>query len=320
MEASTEALVLQAWDHLEQEDYEAAEKLATTLMGVPEEAGFRIQSMIWLSREEEQKAMEVLEKGLKTFPQEWHLWLQYGNLLSQLGHFEEALAVFDKGLETAPDQPAWFYLNQAIVYFRQSKVDEALSLLQTIDDPEVITEAFSLQLSMLDQVDRHDLILEMAAEELEILPVPETMEEASKLSHICYLIANAAWYEDKDKTEVLHYLRQSISFDRTNPQAIWLWREAYPEFIPNATGYQLLVQGSFASQEEEEASVFLTTYQLVSTSLDAAMDMIKAYEIEDIDKDSLQVLEVEEMAATADQAIGIYEVGGLGLIDPEEME
>ncbi|MEM6766972.1 MAG: tetratricopeptide repeat protein [Bacteroidota bacterium] len=319
MEASQEDLVFQAWNHLELEEYEEAEKLASSLMKLPEEAGFRIQSMIWVARENEQKALEVLEQGLTALPNEWHLWLQYGNMLSQVGRFEEALESFDNGLATEPDQPAWLYLNQAVVYFRQGQIDEALTLLQSIDDPAVITEAFSLQLSMLDQVDRHDLILEIATDELEILPVPETMEEASKLSQICSQIANAAWYEDKSKEEVFHYLRQSISFDRTNPQAIWLWREAYPEFIDSPKEFQLLVQGRFQTQEgQEEQSLFLTTYALVAGSTDHALRLIQAYEIEEVNTETLEILEVEEGESESAQAVGIYEVGGFGILDPDE--
>lgn len=320
MTNSQEVLIAQGYDFLAAEEYQDAREVGHALIRQGEEAGYRIAAQAYAGVDEWDKAIHILREGIDAMPDEWHLWLQLGNFLSDKEDFQGAMDAYEKAIACPGVQTDWIRINQAVLMFRQGEVEESLNTLQQVTDPEVLSDAFALQLNLLDQLGQHALIIELAKEELEHIPSPEDEEAASTLSRICATIATACWYEEKEQAEILHYLRQSIVYDRSNPDAAWLFREMDPQFSDSPIYFELVVQGTLVAEEvseELESQTFLTTYGVVADSEEEALNYIKTFEIDAIDKKSLRIVSQETEAADTEDAKGIYVVGGFGFFEQE---
>ena len=314
-------LIQQIWELMESESWEAAIAICEELKAIPSEAGFRMRAMIHVYQEEPQAALAEIQAGIKQFPEAWELHMQWGNLLSDSGDPSEALTVFDKASKLPGVEMHWIQLNQAMALFRQQSFEEALDLLQGIDHPQALNDAFALQLAILDTIGRHDLILEIAEEDLELLNPPEDDADAEVLARICTSVASAAWYQDKGEEIVRFYLQQVFDYQRGNPQALWLWREMNPLFSDQAQFYTLLMRGRFVPSEDGVAGEeFLTSYGVMADSPEEAVEMIRALEGADMDSAAWEVLEVEIEELGEEEEIdakGIYYVSGFGMFEEE---
>ncbi len=304
----------QAWALIGEEAYDEARQLGQQMVDADEEAGYRILAMIHAAQDESEAALQLIQRGVAHMPQSWQMRLLLGNLLSDAGDFEQAMQAFDAAKQLPEAELHWIQINQAVVHGRRGEIDQALNLLQQVDHHEAINEAFEIQLGLLDSVGRHDLIIELAEEDLDLLQAPETEEEAGTLSRILSHIASAYWYEDYDGDEVDHYLRQAIAFDRTNPDALYLLREQDPVFSDQSQVFSMLVKGViFESDEQglERQVEFITSYEVVADDEEEALDLIRRFEITEIDPQSLQVEAIEPRPNEDEEPKGVYQVGEL---------
>lgn len=304
----------QAWTLIGEEAYDEARQLGQQMVDADEEAGYRILAMIHAAQDESEAALQLIQRGVAHMPQSWQMRLLLGNLLSDAGDFEQAMQAFDQASKLPEAELHWIQINQAVVHGRRGEIDQALNLLQQVDHHEAINEAFEIQLGLLDSVGRHDLIIDLAEEDLDLLQAPETEAEAGTLSRILSHIASAYWYEDYDGDEVEHYLRQAIAFDRTNPDALYLLREQDPIFSDQSQVFSMLVKGViFESDEQglEQQVEFITSYEVVADDEEEALDLIRRFEITEIDPNSLQVEAIEPRPNEDEEPKGVYQVGEL---------
>lgn len=321
-----EQLSSQAWIAIGEEDWEEADKIGQQLIEAGYESGYRVRSATQESQENWDEAEAILREGVQRFPNIWQLHLQLGTLYYLQGRFEEGLAVYDRAL-TLPDvERNWIEMNRAAAMAQTGQIDEALNLLQGIDDDALRNSAMELKMQILDQMMRYDLVLELAEEELEHLITPETEEEAAVMSRILSYVAAAVFAQEEETTEpnekethTLFYLQQAIAYDRSNELAMMLSREIRGEFAEPGILYGIMVQANYV--EDGVSTPVLSTYGVLADSVEEAVAMIKEYEIEEIDQDSMQVLEVEEGEPEDEEELkGLYFVGGLGFMDDDDLE
>lgn len=308
-----ETLTQRAWELINESSLEEARAIGAEIKNAGSEAGYRIVALTFAMEEDYPSAIAELESGIKAMPETWELHLQLGNILSDTEQYDAAIRTFDHASRLPGAEKHWLSLNKAVVYARKMDVDRALNILQKIDHPDAINEAFELQYRLLDQLGRHDLIIEME-EELEYLQVPEDEKEAAVMAGICIILANAYWYEDNEEA-ARHYLRQSIEYNRINPEALELMRELDAEFSDTARIFSLVVQGILHQPEIDEPFPFLTTYGLIAEDEAHALNLIREFEVDAVDKDSLEIVETETTENEDEEAIGLYMVGGFGFLE-----
>ncbi|MDX2284038.1 MAG: hypothetical protein NW241_07735 [Bacteroidia bacterium] len=311
-----EQLVATAWELIEEGELEDALDIAMQLTqhGVGE--GYSIRASISEAEDNPEEALKLVQEGLSRFPQEWRLMLHQGELLGQAGEFDQALESFDRAAAQPGADQTWVVLNRASMLARMQQYDEALAALRSISDPEAITSAFAMELEILDHQEAYEEILRRAEEALDQLPDPDYEDDLEALGSIYYYVASAAWQLDQDPDLVEDYLRNAIEFNRTNMDLPGLLREMNPQFSDQSRLYSLLVSGEL-EQPGEEPIGFLTTYAVVADSPDEALEFVKAFEIEHIDRDSLQVIEYEEAENEENDPKGLYLVGELGFFNDE---
>ena len=312
-----EQLSQAAWEALEQSDAATAKELGAQLVEAGTEFGYRVLALASAMEDDRQGAIDTIRAGIEIFPDVWQLHMQLGNFYSDAEMLNEALESFDTALQCSDVEQHWVQMNQAVVFVRLGDFDQALNLLQQIDHSDARNEAFELKINILGELGRNDLILELAEEELEDLNTPENDPEANLMSRICIQIAKAGWYEDESDELVMHYLKQAISFYRLNEEALWLLREMDAQFSDESKIFSLMVQGSFVKEasSSQNPAKFFTSYVVVADNPAEALAYIRDFEIEEIDKNSLSIQEVEEMPNEEDDPKGIYKVMGFAFFE-----
>ena len=317
-------MIQTAREHMDLAEYDEAESLADELLQEEAEEGFPLKAGIYALKEEPEKAIELLKEGIDKNPESWRLKLELGNLYGQLGDTSIAMTIFDEALTMPGVESHWIELNRGIAFLKANQVDEALNHLQQIDHPAAINEAFSVQLEILDMINRQDLIINMAEDEQPLLSPPESTDDMQTLANIYGRIATAFWYvQEENESSIQQYLQTAKDLDRTNDQVLWLIREMDQEYSDEAHIYEILLQGEVVVMDEEEAEhsiPFTSVYVVLEDSPEQALERIKDYEIEAIDKSSLEVIEITSETNEEEEPLGIYIVGELMFIDGEAKE
>ena len=303
---------LLAWEAVEAGDIASARNLAEQLIEQEASYGYLVMALTYGQEEEYERAIEELQRGVERFPDSWRLYMQLGNYYSDTEDYPAALQAFEEALNCSEVEAHWVQMNQAVVYIRQENIDQGLNLLQQLQHPEVLLEAFELKLSVLSSYNKAELLLELAEEELETLPVPEDEQAAAAMARICIYIAKAGWDTDAEEAMIRHYLREAIFYDRTNEEILWLMREINPQFSDDAKVFGLLVVGTTAAEPDtgEDGAEFNCIYSLVADTAIEGLDFIREFE-PTINPDSLQILDQEETENEEDLPKGLYMVGEL---------
>ncbi|RMG71348.1 MAG: hypothetical protein D6722_06980 [Bacteroidetes bacterium] len=305
-----EERIAQGWNLISEEAWPEAIALAESLIETGEVSGYRIKAAAQqLGQEDLEAAKATLSEAIHQSPEAWDLRMQFATLLAEMKDYEEAHTQLEQAIALPEAEEHWVTYNKAILLLREERWEEGLNLLQELEHPEVINDAFCLQMEVLDAFGQYDTILEMAEADLELMQVPGTMEEATTMARICTYIATAAWYEEKGGEMVRHYLKQAFVYDRTLDDALWLLRELEGEFHDDSKVYTLQVQGLLLPESPEEGLLpFVAQFGVVARSPEAAFDMVRRFEQESVKPDSLSFMVLEEADKDDDFEDGIYMV------------
>ncbi|MEL6132047.1 MAG: hypothetical protein AAFR59_01645 [Bacteroidota bacterium] len=306
-------LVEEGWHMLEDEAYDEAREIAEQLLSHEAEEGYALMGQVLLAEEGPAAAIAYMKEGVAAYPDSWRLLLEMGKIYAQTGETQTALLVFDEAETKEEAEKHWIDFYRALAYLNQETpdVEEALNIFQGIDHEDLIIEAFRQQMMILSAIQRHDLIMELANEDLNVLPVPQRPEEEEAFSQILTYIAQAFWFEKDDEVEAKKYVRAALDIDRTNIEALDLLRGLNPIYSEESQFYSLLVEGEWVNPAEEEGGedevfAFVTNYAIVADSAEEALAIAKDFEREEVQRDSLQILDVEVEPNDEEDPKGIY--------------
>lgn len=324
MDASTDALeqlAQKGWDLLNEESLDEARTIGENLIAQQHIDGYRIISEIYRLEEEYEDGIAILRQAIRVFDDNWELHLELGNILSEFNQPKEAIQLYEKAKSLPEAELHWLDINHAAARFKLGEIDEALTQLQGIKEPKAIGDAILMQMNILEVINRQDLVLQIGEDDLESIPTPDDEVGAETLSKICSKIASAAQDQGEEEEKIKHYVQQALYLFRENEEALWLLRELNPEYSDTAVMYVLLVSGQFVQGEEEDnAEDFMSSFGIIAEDTDEALEMIKNFEqmIEEVNTDSLQIIEIDEAENEDGDAKGIYFVSGFGVLEEEE--
>ncbi len=305
---------------IEEGDFEAAESKARAIQAEKIQEGWHLLAIALLHQDKEEEALEVLDDGVKTFPEDMGMAIEKAHMLTQLERYEEAEAQLESLKPTAGDLLGLVEITHANLDFARENVDAALERLQSIEQEAFRIDAFELQLEILEAVGRAEDIIELADSRLDDLPVADDEESFEAMANIFAKIANAFWEEKDDLETAKRYLKVAFHYERNNQDALWLWREMDPEFGTSPKAYTIEMAGSFKLDPELSdvaGKSYQTNYGVIAESVEEAVDYVRAYEIDAVNIDSFQVMSVEEEDAESDEAKGVYWAGDI-VVDEEE--
>lgn len=309
-----EELQQAAWQAAQEGKPQEAHQHAQALIDQGLEIGYQIRVMLFIEDGDLASALQLVDEGATRNDQSWSMRVLQSDVLSMAGEGEQALAALAAARELPEAQLHWIQIGEATIYGRMMDMDRALNLLQEVDHPDAINSAIEMQFALLDTVGRHDLIIEMAEEDLDALQPPEDPADAAVLSRIMTQVAQAYWYEDEDEDTVEHYLKMAIAFDRSNPDALYLRRELDHQFSEKSRTFELSIQGQFRQEiQEQEAQLipFQTRYQVIADSEEEALEFISNYESDDISASNLQIVASQSEPNQDEELKGVYVVTDL---------
>ncbi|MDX1907928.1 MAG: DUF5717 family protein [Bacteroidia bacterium] len=315
-----EQLIEEGWKAYEEQEFEQAADTASQLIEAGEESGYILLANVRQEEEDMPGAEALLREGMEKLPESWQIPQHLGTLLSAKGELDAALEVFDVADQhVTEDERDFIRMSRATVYYQQQAFDAALEALQAIEHPDLVFDALSYQMTILDEQEEYAEIIDMAEDALAELPDPESTEDVDALSRIYMHIASAWWHKEKDKETATDYIREAVELDRSNPDTLWLIREINGVRSEKARLFSLLVSGQL---EDENANPvdFLATYAAIADSEEEALEMIRDFEVEAVDKDSLKVVESASDDNEDDDPKGLYMVGEFGFFSGDEEE
>jgi len=123
-----EASRLEAQGHrqIEAGDLGAAQRTADALLAMRWSGGFAIEALALASAGDLEAAVAGLEAGVARAPDAWALWQLLGNLRSDLGRLDDAIAAFDRALRCEGASQIAIGFNRAVVHHRADRFGEAL--------------------------------------------------------------------------------------------------------------------------------------------------------------------------------------------------
>lgn len=303
-----------AWRAAQAGNLVEAHQHAQALVDQGLEGGYQLKSMLYLEEEDLEQAINLVNQGAEQLPQSWSMRLLQADMLSIANQGEQALKILEEARNLPEAESHWIDIGEATVHGRMVEIDKALNLLQSVEHPDAINSAMEMQFALMDSVGRHDLIIEVAEEDLDLLQAPRDGAEAAILSRIMTQVGQAYWYEEEDNDAVEHFLKLAIAYDRTNPDALYLRRELDELFSEKSLTYELELKGILSQPNDEgqpTEMVFRAHYQIIADSEDEALAFIRQYEPEDIASAEMSILSVNSEANEEEELKGIYVVSPL---------
>ena len=300
------------------EEIEDAKEIANKLIAAGKEYGYQAMAMACWAEEDSEMAISWVEKGRQEHPNSWALPMQLANIYSESGKAKEAIKAYEEAAKMEGADTSLIELNKAAAFANAQDFDQALNILQNLKGTEKAIEAFSIKMTLLSELGRFDLMMEIADEELAELPLPKDENQAAVMSEICTNIAKAIWFSDENEEAIKHYVDQAKEYDRTNANICWLQREMDPEFSDDSVIFSLIVEGKMMkavegihpdTREKIEVKRFQNSYMAIADSEEEALTYIFAYESDLVEKGTLKVMDSEQMENEDDEPKGLYALG-----------
>lgn len=308
IESVARELMDKGYGYLRSNEIGRAKKVAKKLLNMHFSGGYEIMAHAYEYEGNRQKALQTLKEGVRNVPQVWVLWLQLGNLQSDLGMHENAMKSYERALKCPGAQSDSIAYNQAISLHRQERHDEALAKLDTLLDEELALPKAGLTCTILNAAGRHAEVIETGgnwlANRAAIAPSDKHSFEIATL-HV--EVAIAFMKGKSDNQSAMSHIHNALWFDKTHTAALRMMRELNNQESAAARHYWIIARGTWSSplEESEELPSFYSTYEVVADSPDDALEYIRQLEPDDV-RDCMAVEEWKELEACPDMLKGVY--------------
>lgn len=255
---------------LEAGDLPAAEAAAEALIAMRWSGGFVLRALALRAAGRLEDAAGVLEGAVERVPADGRLWQLLGNLRSDLGRPDEALAAFGRALEGEGVSATAVRFNRAVANRRAERFGDALADLEPIlalpsPPGELAASALSLALECLAHIGRADDAREMVESALARCAEEDPRRPALHAEHSLALQRGRA-----PRAEVEAAFARAVDGGATSPALFALARELFDERGDGARRrYRLVVRGEVAPEVEAEG--FLRVFDVVAASPEAAL-------------------------------------------------
>ena len=206
-----QALIEEADEALAEGDLKTAERVGETLLAARQIYGFEVLARMHQQRGDLPKALETIEGGVGKAPRAWPLRLLQGELLSDAGDYDAALAAYDSVLSIEGADVDSVHVNAAIVLHRAGRYEEALARLDRApgESDETRFAAARIRADILNILERPDDAMAAAEEGLALVTddVP-----TSDVADLYAAMAKSALMKG-DREEALRRAKEAVALD-----------------------------------------------------------------------------------------------------------
>jgi tetratricopeptide (TPR) repeat protein len=304
-----DGLLDQAYNLIEQGESEQAVMVGQELLRQRHARGFEIIALAYEQRGRSADAITILQDGVSKVPNAWPLWELLGNLFSDQEQFAQSQNCYDKALACPNADGDSINYNYAILLKRQGKLNEAMTLAESIKSAELQLQLRVFQLSILNAMKRHDDAAKAGTELVQRLlssgQIPE--DQMQELARANAEIGRAYWEGRKDKQAAWESAWKALEWDRSDNNALWLVREIVSRKSVKSKWFKLVIEGRwhFAIEADKPPPAFVTTYEVVADSVPDAL--IFAQDLEPLEvRQSMKIDSHEELGDFPDNLQGVY--------------
>jgi len=299
-------LVAEAEEALENDDFDLAQRLAERVIEARHSYGFELLARVHERRANIPRAIAVLQEGVAKAPNAWSLWLLLGELRSDNGDYDQALAAYDTALAIEGVDTDEVHVNAAIVHERAGRPEDALMRLHEVrgTNVEAAIVAARVRAEILLEMERADGAAAAAQAGLALIDDDTPDDDVAPLYAA---LAKAAWMKG-DTDTALHNAWEAIERNATHDTALWLIREIEGLYSDAAKYFRILVHGRWPAEyfrEGEPPDGFWRKYDVVADDEEEAMQLVARVEPEFV-RDTLRADEIEVVEETVDQPKGVY--------------
>ncbi len=287
----------------EQRDDDAL-RLADQLEDRRYSGAFEVRALVLDRQGDTEAAVECLEEGVGHAPQTWLLWQLLGNFRSDLERYGDAQAAYEAALACPEVDTDSVKLNQAVLLRRLEEHEQALAILETIEDPQFRLKVASVRLGSLFDLERYEEVAALGKAALESDVGGEEPDPRST-AHILGAVALAGRATGEDPETTRSLALEGIEYDPYSGHALWVLREVEQACSEDARLWRVGMDGRDARMDG------IGFYVLHTVVADTAYEAFEyAREIEETNGfDVLEFDEAEEGEARPDLPKGVYNRG-----------
>lgn len=305
-----DALIHEAGEALESYEYKTALRLGKRLLKARHSYGYEVLARAHAGLDEPEKAIAVLEEGLKK-ADVWPLWHLLGQIVSDEGDHERALACYERALSFQDAHASVIQLNAAIDLGRAGRHEEALARLALVDDPLYAIELAIVRARTLNVLGRHGEALEVARAAL----ANEELERDQRAD--LQSIAAFALWSAGDRDSAWREVWDAIATKPSTSDALWLVREIENVHSPETRPFRIKIEGPWPN---EQAEGFLAIYDVFADDENEALQFIRRCEPEAI-RDAIRIRSAEAAKEKRpDLPKGVYWRSGTVIYGGEDAE
>jgi len=330
-EETAERLMDEGFRALDDYETKQAIKIGRRLQKMRHSSAFEILALAYAKQNKLNKAIKILEEGVRKAPSVWKLWGLLGNYYSEkvlqdglqkaptvwnlwglLGNrppeqqsYEKSHACYQKALACADADEGSIHLNIAIALNREEKHEEALRQVGKVTSDELRLHAAAVKMDLLNILGRFREARELG--ERAVTQAPGDEKDKRQLAEIHAHLGVALLKDDGDREEALRCAWRAVRLCKEQETAMWLIREASSATSPTARYMMIIVRGRWhvPVEDEREPPGFFANYEVVADSQEEALDFIRPFEPEEV-RETLVVEECDVLEKSPDIPKGVY--------------
>ncbi|MHC4117647.1 MAG: hypothetical protein ACYSWO_09080 [Planctomycetota bacterium] len=287
-------------------DYQGALDIAKELEELRYSAAFDIGAQAYAGLGDLEKAIETLERGVAKAPDCWLNWQLLGNYRSDMGDYDKAAETYERAL-ACPD--VWedsIRLNQAILAGRCGEHERELSLLGTIEDPDLSLQVASSRVGALWCTGRIDEALSLADECLN-----KEWEVDYATEHLARIAADQCHIrleKGVPPEDVRRTAMDAIEDFGSHGSLLWLIRDIDGKYSEKAQYFRLLIHGVMPDDHalRDEPKGYYVTCDVVAETADQALGFLREIENAEMGPADLALAESEVLEQRPESPMGVY--------------
>ena len=283
IQQQTNSLVDEGFKHLHARQFQEALDVARKLEDLQCFAGFELAALAHKGMGDREKAVRVLQRGVKEASEVWSDWQLLGNSFSDLDCADEAEAAYERALQCKDPWADSIHLNKAVLASRQERFDEALELLARIADCELRFHATEHRINILRRLDRTD---EAATIAEAILAEDHGKEgDTESLARTAAMLGRIHLQQGRDRTQLrTRILTWMDQYRRDCAPLMAVLRDVDGLWSDRARSFKLTVNISFPDDHllRAESAGFCVVCDVVADDLDEALYFVRRLEADEM--------------------------------------
>lgn len=313
----TEKLTAEGFECLKNEEYEKALKIADQLEKLRFSSSFDIAAQAYAGLGDLEKAVSVLERGVKLAPDVWGNWQLLGNYLSDLDRYDSAASAYQNAFKCPNPRVGSIQLNQAILANRQNNFDEALQILEKIRDKDLLLHIAETRISSLKGLNKIEEAINLANQLL--CELSDEDKYAQLRDRVAAALGELRLKSGEDKDAVRKWAIESAKNHTRSRMLLALIRDIDAKYSKTANYYRLLIHGiiPITSPRYRETKGFYTTYDVVADNADEGLQFIREFEDDEV-KGNLFIDDEDLMEQRPNDPKGVYWRTGYSFYEKED--